>query len=623
MKPIVAKDVTSIIKRTLPPAAIFIVAFLLRFFYILQFKGDPFLDCLFLDPLYYSDMAKKIASGDILAGSEIFEMTPLYPYFLAFFYRFVTTDLFTIRLVQIIIGSTSCVLVYAIGREVFKTRPPAFFAGIVASMYGYLIMEDGIIMKTFLAVFFVLLMTLILLRSERRPSAGFPYFAGICLGLSALIAENIVLLIPVVPLWFLTFRNERLKARILMGLFFIIGAFTVILPITIRNYYVGGEFVLITSGGGEVFFTANNPDSDGTYKAPDFIIPSTSVEHVDFRRKASELTGRKLTRGESSSYWFHRGLRFIIENPMQYIRLELRKLLFFWNYYEYPDNHNYYLHRMHSGVLGGPVIGFGVVAPFAIAGIFLSIGQMRRFAVLHIVFAAYLVTFLIVFNYARFRLPVVPFLILFGVYSIWWTMEKVRERKFWPPLLVIGVLPLLFFLVNRDMMGRDPYKFGMDVNYSNLANCYQDAEDYERAIGYFEKSLFFNPRQVVVFINMGDIFAITGKPGLAEEMYMRAAETGSRYANVHAKIGDFFASIGKLDMAINEYERAVSIKPQVPEYHTVLGFAMMRNGDYTGAIEAFTRAVRLRPDFAPARYGLSEANLALQQKKKAVKNPDK
>ncbi|MEE9613326.1 MAG: glycosyltransferase family 39 protein [Thermodesulfobacteriota bacterium] len=529
----------------LPPLAVFLGAFTLRFLYIHQFKGDPFLDCLFLDPAYYHNQAMRIAGGEILGGSEVFEMSPLYSYFLAFFYKYITTDLFTIRLVQILIGSLSCVLIYFIARRVFGGTVPALVAGLAAAAYGPFILYDGVIMKTSLTVFFVLLMTLSLMRSE-VPGAVFPpLLAGLFLGLAALVRENIVLLVPIVPLWFMGFGLESKGTRILKGVIFVLGAVIIILPITLRNFYVGGEPVLITSGGGEVFYIGNNPEADGTYRVPSYVTPTPASEHEDFRRKARELTGRELTRGESSRYWFLRGFEYIIENQIDYAVLEAKKLFLFWNFYEYPDNHNYYLHRTHSRVLGGPVLGFGIIAPLALLGLFLSFGQPRKFAVVYLVFFTYLVSFLMFFNYARFRIPAVPFMIIFGVYALYWIAGRVRARSLVPVFLSISALAVFFMAVNTKVHGQDPYRFLFDTSYTNLGLCYEDAGDDDRALDYMNGALEINPRKVLALKAMGRIHLKQSRYGPAERAYMKILETRPDYAPAHHGLTRVYRATGE------------------------------------------------------------------------------
>lgn len=220
-------------------------------------------------------------------------------------------------------------------------------------------------------------------------------------------------MIPVIPLWFLIFGDGARKLKGFRAAFFLLGVFFIIMPVTIRNYHVGKEFVLITSGGGEAFYLGNNPEADGTYIPPAFVRPTTKLEHDDFRNKARELTGRNLSRKESSDFWYSQAIQFILENPGKYTKLLLRKTLLFWNFYEFPDNQNYYFQKRQSYLLGGPVIEFGMIAPLGFMGILLLLSCPGRFTILYLIFLTYMISNLLFFIFARFRLPAVPFLIIF------------------------------------------------------------------------------------------------------------------------------------------------------------------------------------------------------------------
>jgi predicted membrane-bound dolichyl-phosphate-mannose-protein mannosyltransferase len=200
------KNPSKFIKENPIPIGVFLFAFLVRLIYIIEFKGTPFADCLTVDSLYYSDWAKRIASGAVLPANA-FEMTPLYAYLLGIFYKIISTDLFLVRFAQIIVGSISTVLVYSITRDILENRWWGLSGGIIAAIYGPFIFFDAMVMKPFLAVFFVLLMVMFLLRID-RPGVRYAFLAAAALALTALVRENIILLIPVIPLWIL-YRSDR------------------------------------------------------------------------------------------------------------------------------------------------------------------------------------------------------------------------------------------------------------------------------------------------------------------------------------------------------------------------------------------------------------------------------
>ena len=101
--------------------------------------------------------------------------------------------------------------------------------------------------------------------------------------------------------------------------------FLAIAPVTIRNYAVTGEIILISSQGGINLYLGNNEAADGlTMIMPevelsqsitwDMFIPVTSAA-------AERELGRELTDAEVSSFWTGKAVSFVINNPTEFLGL--------------------------------------------------------------------------------------------------------------------------------------------------------------------------------------------------------------------------------------------------------------------------------------------------------------
>ena len=126
-------------------AAIFLWALLLRLIYVRQISSNPFFSRPVMDPGYHDEWARAIASGDWI-GKEAFFRAPLYPYFLGVIYRLFGPDYLTPRIIQAVLGSISCVLLYLITRRLFGERA-ALLAGAAAGAYGMLIYFDAELLR--------------------------------------------------------------------------------------------------------------------------------------------------------------------------------------------------------------------------------------------------------------------------------------------------------------------------------------------------------------------------------------------------------------------------------------------------------------------------------------------
>src|SRR6185436_19117934 len=126
--------------------------------------------------------------------------------------------------------------------------------------------------------------------------------------------------------------------KLLCGVALVAAYAIVVSPATIRNYAVSGDVVLITSGGGEVFYTGNNEHASGHYRPPAFVRPDPFFEHEDFRAEAARRLGRPVSRRESDAFWWSEGTRFIREHPGKWLSILGGKLTTYFRDYERPDN---------------------------------------------------------------------------------------------------------------------------------------------------------------------------------------------------------------------------------------------------------------------------------------------
>ncbi|HET9480883.1 MAG TPA: glycosyltransferase family 39 protein [Candidatus Polarisedimenticolia bacterium] len=406
---------------------IFMLALLARAAYLKQLRGSPLWDDLPVDLGYYRDWALRIAAGSS-ERAELFEQSPLYAWFLAGVFRLFGDGLTAPRLIQIVVGAATCVLIYRTGRLLLSPGS-GLAAGLLAALYGPFLFYDGMLMKEVFAVFFVTLALLAIARGSAS-HRGMLAAAGLFLGLGALVRDNLILVALPVAAWllvepWLAATPGRTTARARDGLersaAFAIGLLLVVGPVTARNYRVSGEFVPLTTGAGEVFYIGNNPAADGRYAPPPFVRAAAAVEHEDFRLEAARRLGRPpgtVSRKESSDYWLDQGLGWIRAHPGDFAILVLRKLSLFWNHYELPDNHSYDHHRRLMPILSLPLPVFGLIAPLAAAGIVLSADRWRRLMPLYVLGAGYLASVMLFFVFGRFRLPIVPVLLVFGGHAV-------------------------------------------------------------------------------------------------------------------------------------------------------------------------------------------------------------
>lgn len=441
--------------RTLPgrldalaAAGIFLAALVPRITHVLEIRASGLGGFLRLDPLYYHEWARRVAAGEWL-GREAFEMSPLYPYTLGVLYALFGEGLTLPRILQAFLGSLTCMAIFLLGRRLFG-RPAGALAGLSLAFYGPAIFYDAQINKTTLALALTVGFAGALVLSRRRHT-GWAAAGGGLLGLAALVHENVNIAAPVLLLWLGWPREgEGMARRIKLAGVFVAGYAAVVLPVTARNIAVSGELVLITSAGGENFYTGNNPSASGRYSPPPFVRPDPFFEHEDFRVEAARRASRPLTRREASRYWWKEGVRFIVENPGRYAWLVWDKFSVFFNSFERPDNFFYGNFRLFSPTLALPWPGFAVVTPLALLGLLVSCGRWRELVPIYAGMGAYILSALIFFTQSRYRMPAVPFFCLFagcGAVSLY---AMARERRWRDAILSAALVAGATLFVTRD-----------------------------------------------------------------------------------------------------------------------------------------------------------------------------
>jgi tetratricopeptide (TPR) repeat protein len=577
--------------------AIFFIALALRFLFQLEIKDHPLSRQLFLDPAFYDDWAQAIAGGDWL-GQGVFYANPLYAYFLALIYGVMGHSIFGTKLVQSVLGALACLMVYLIGRRVFGRRA-GILAGLMAGLYAPFIFYEGTITISTLGVFLSLLMVLILLTGE-RPSPGRSFWAGVIWGLRALARFDLTFLAALI--WFLAGGDGGvLRRRFLMVLFFCLGSAAIILPVTARNLLVGGKPVIITAHGGETFYGGNNPRATGTYAPPPGVRPGTAYEHEDFRRLASEMVGHRLSLDESSSFWLRRAVAFIRANPGQYVRLQLRKLLLFWSPHEIPDNRNYHFFRRFSLILRLPLLSFTILGPLALLGMALGLRTWRRSLLLYLQVLSSMVSVLLFFVLARYRLPTVPFLILFAAYALDWSLIRCRQRRW--GLLALSWLPALFLVVFFTWQMRTVAQRGFENRYETLGVALIREGRVDEGIVELQGVVRLDPGRVTAHYNLGVVYLEEKREHiLAVGEFKAVLELQEDYPGAHRMLGKAYRELNQLEGAEGELRKELNFWPEDIQTRLELGLVLIELERWPQAEEQLWQVTRQRAQDAVAHH---------------------
>lgn len=587
---------------------IFAVAFALRGLYLSQIQSIPLFYHLAGDGRTYDEWAQRIAGGDWL-GSGVFYQAPLYPYFLAFCQTLFGHNLLTVRIIQAALGSVSCVLIFLLGEKLFS-RAVGIAAGLLLAFYAPAIFFDVLIEKSVLDVVLLSLLLWVVVGASSRTDWRQWVGAGALLGLVGLSRENALVLAVVVPVWIgIYFSDRSLQNRAVWIGFFLGGLLLVLVPVGLRNLVRGGEFKLTTSQLGANFFIGNNPAADGTYRSVRKMIGEPQLEGNDAVRLAERETGRKMAPGEVSDFWLQKALTYIRTEPLGWVRLLGKKWLMVWNAREVEDSDDFYVYTRWSWLLTGLgwISHFGILAPLAALGIWISRRQWRRLWLLYAMILSLASSVAIFYVFGRYRFPLVPLLTLFAAAAMVHSYDWFPTRRVQPVFVSLAVLLAAALVVNWPIYHvRGPGSAG----YNNLSNAYYKQGKLADAITTARKALEVEPDLGVAHYNLGNLYAAQGAFDIAKQYFERAMVIYPNYADVRSNYGQLLAERGDLEDGIRYFRQAIALNPSISRAHLNLGVALAKQGRLEEAISPLQRAVELTPDAPEPSYYLGSVYAA-------------
>ena len=258
-------------------------------------------------------------------------------------------------------------------------------AALFLSVFWSFVYYEGELQEPFLLVLLGLAGLLVLRAWAVRPTWWWAALAGVWLGVFALVRSNILLFAPVVVLWagWVLWRRKELRRWPVSALALALGAGLMIAPVTIRNYVVARDFVLISSNGAINLHIGNNERSDGyTVRIPDLV--ALTGENVwswflygKIVHGVESQVGRPLKHSEVSAYFRDKALRYMRANPARCLQLAFQRALLFWGPAEIANNKEVHYERQGSGFLW-LLPGWPLALATGVLGVLLLVRERRR-----------------------------------------------------------------------------------------------------------------------------------------------------------------------------------------------------------------------------------------------------
>ncbi len=388
---------------------LFFLALVVRAVYIGRFVG-------FASPPVYDEIGYDLLATSMLQGHGfVLDITaaptasrvPGYPLFLALLYGLFGHHVWVVRLVQAILGSFTCLLIYALAKSVANRRV-GLLAALAASFYPLFLYMGGLLYSETLALLLLVAALYLFTTIMKHKSWARALFAGILLAASVLTNPLGALLIPILLVGLLMAQGWRDGFR--YGIVLSLGALLVLTPWVVRNFVVFDRFIPLSSLAGSNLWSGNNPLADGG-----FVYPNQQTWPGENSPDREYLGWASLGEADSSSRFAQEAIEWIANNPAQFLGLLPKKLLRLWSPTMYGRQFSRYAPTNLVMLIAPPYVLFLITAFY---GILLA----RRFWPLSLPLYAAVVSCnlvaLIYYGATRYSISMAPSLLIFAALAV-------------------------------------------------------------------------------------------------------------------------------------------------------------------------------------------------------------
>ncbi len=602
-------------RRSLPPAAyLFAGVFLVRLFVLARFTASPLLLPLHGDMYFYNDWAQRILRGEWTDHLAFYGL-PGYAYLLAILYKLFGYSPFVPGFLQALLEGGTAVLIYKITLRLFSvdrspnrasrdghTRRflsaksgefPALGAALGWTFFVPAQTYSVILMPTAWLIFAFWFVVWRIIRKHEAPSLKECLFLGLLMGGTATAIATILFLIPLVMAATL-FKPSLYTRHSWRGPVFGITAllFGVVAgtsPCWIHNYFVARDPVVLSAHSGINFWIGNNPAANGYPQFPPGLRAGQAAMLEDSITSAELAAGRPLKRSEVSAYWSGQARNYIAHHPAEWFELLLTKLRNFWSAFQYDDLS--VITSLREGSVTLPGIYYGLIAAFALPGIFLlwSIYPLSRWVAAAILL--HMLALLTVFVTERYRLAAVPGLLIFAAASLSCLSQTLMAGDYRRVVIYLGLLAASTMVVSwpqqkPSLWALDAYNSGREaLDAGNLALA--------------EKNLLlahaYVPTNPETNFALGNLRFAQGESGAASSFYLITLKFDETHRGALNNLGLVALQNQNYDAAETWFRRALSLDPRNSKTHFLLAKVLLAEGRHEPAQRELDIAIELNP----------------------------
>lgn len=465
-----------------------LVSLLINLIILMDYCNSPFTKFLLWDAANYWEWALDISTGNWL-GDKAFHQAPFYPYLLSLFISVFGGEVFPIYLFQGILSAITSALICSITNNLTGNRVSGLIAGLIYSFYGLQVFYATKILSECIAAFFSVFTVWLLLSYRRKRTI---IAAGISFGILLLIKPHFLISVPFVILfYFLKLKSQGNRILFERCFCFVFPVILIVSLVSIRNYYVEKDFILVSGNGGENFYIGNHEKAKGTYVQIEGVSADIAYQDKDIRDLAIKITGKDMKRSEISKFWFNNGLKFIKNNKLKFLRLQWSKLK---NLFSGADLTNMYVLSFEkknlTRLFSIAFVNIYLLVPLFFAGIIIVIEEWKNYYLILLFLFVNIANIIIFFYDTRFMVIAMPFFILIsavGIVNVFRMFKgNANKSMLFKPVfaaLIAGICLLPIMIIRDNKFETHDWRMWM-----TLGEIKYGFGNYNEALRYFIRS---------------------------------------------------------------------------------------------------------------------------------------
>lgn len=321
----------------------------------------------------------------------------------------------TAKVLNALLGAAVSVLTASMAEILSGSRSTGYLSGFLTAVYPQYVYYATVVASENAAVFFLVLVSWLMVRYFLNHRLSLAFAAGLFLGLASLVRPAALFYLLIPPAWMLLLRVNVRKLLTAAGVF-LSGVLLIVLPWITVNSIHAGQLVFIAPNGGINLLIGNHTGAPGHYVWPVPGFDTEGLNLVELDRKARTCA-----------------IRHIINHPYQFALLSIKKLRYLmaagldgteWSTRKTARKVSQSIKETAARL---EIYTFKILKWLVLAGAVLS---LRRPSSWHhlLVLLAYAGLIVVFFGSSRFRLMINPYALSFAAYAVVFAFQTAKKR---------------------------------------------------------------------------------------------------------------------------------------------------------------------------------------------------